>query len=155
MNETQKLNISSEEVEQWRKTEREYITTKFRELIGKQISIKDRWTDQKFNACIDNVVEIDLPFPRQCLVDVRWLSGETQRYLGSSHYKKLEQDKHEEILDLKTKDIVLTSEANTERMLNNHSRDLLTMAYHDSVVKGAKLPVMHRSFDIVGNEQYT
>lgn len=149
MDNTKKLDhINPDEVEQWRRTEREYITTKFRELMGKQISIKDKWTDQKFNVFIDDVVEIDLPFPRQCLVDIRWLSGEIQRCLGGSYYKKIGQYEHDEILDLKTKDIVLTSEAHTEMMLNNNSRDLLTIAIRDSVVKGAKLPAMPRSFDI-------
>ncbi len=151
MVETDKINEKdiSKEAEQWRKKENEYITTKFKELIGKKILIRDRWTDQNFNVSVDKVVETDILFPRECFVDIRWLSGDVQRCIGGSYYKKLGKDEYDETFLLITKDIILTSEAHTEQMLNNYSRDPLKMTYHRLVVNGSKLPVMRRSFDVV------
>lgn len=141
------MEISVDEIEKLRKHEREYIKSIFGELIGKSILIKDRWSGQQFKVSVDKVKEIDLPFPRQCIVTIKWLNGKEEQCLGSSFYRR---DEDKEILDIKTREIVLTSEAATERQLINFDEgNAMDKFLHEQMVKGSRMPSISRHYEII------
>lgn len=146
-----KINTDKDEIEECRRKEREYIKSKFSELIGKQILIRDTWTEKEFDITVDGTDEIDLPFPRQCIVNIRWLDGKEEQCIGSSFFRKItEPYKSREIFDLKTREIVLTSDVNTERKLNNYDDNNMMDRYlRNSIIKGSRLPAHHRRYEII------
>ncbi len=146
--EESKINIDMDKIDECRKKEREYIKSKFSELIGKHILIKDTWTEKEFEIIVDGTDEIDLPFPRQCIVHIRWLDGKEEQCLGSSFYRK--PNESEEIFDLKTREIVLTSDITTERKLNNYDENnVMDKFLHDLIMKGSRLPAYNRRYEII------